>query len=183
MRPCAKRAMLALILCGITSLASAGQQEINRSGRLTATAARKTASRRQAPDTLSPDDGLSIIAAALDSRVHLSRSDCSHLVQSIYVRAGFPYSYARSSDLYVGTEEFVRVTRPQPGDLVVWRGHVGIVVNPAQHVFFSAMRASAGIDAYDAPYWKRRGQVRFYRYLKRGGTKSQNRLVLTDQDK
>jgi hypothetical protein len=58
------------------------------------------------------------------------------------------------------------VTRPQAGDLVVWRGHAGIVVDPVQHVFFSAMRSGLGIDTYDAPYWKERGRVRFYRYIK-----------------
>ena len=180
MRSCAKRLMLALVVCRIASLLSSAQQEIGGYKNLNAIAARENA--RQAP-TLSPDDGLLIIAAALDSRIHLTKSDCSHLVHAIYVRAGFPYSYVRSSDLYVGTDEFQRVTRPQPGDVVVWRGHVGIVVNPAQHIFFSAMRAGAGIDDYDAPYWTRRGQVRFYRYIKQGGTKSQNRLLFTDQDK
>jgi cell wall-associated NlpC family hydrolase len=114
---------------------------------------------------LTADDGLSVIAAALDGRIHLTaKRDCSHLVHAIYVRAGFPYTYMRSSDLYIGTNEFQRVTDPQPGDLVVWRGHVGIVVHPVQHIFFSAMRSGLGIDSYDAPYWKRRGQPRFYRY-------------------
>jgi len=116
---------------------------------------------------LTPDDGLAVIAAALDSRVHLDHEpDCSHLVHAIYTRAGFPYSYAPSSDLYAGTHEFQRVNRPQAGDLVVWRGHAGIVVNPAQHVFFSALRSGFGTDAYDAPYWKERGRVRFFRYIK-----------------
>jgi len=78
----------------------------------------------------------------------------------------FPYKYAPSSDLYKGISEFQRVTHLQAGDLAVWRGHVGIVVNPAQHVFFSAMRSGLGTDTYDAPYWKQRGQVRFYRYIK-----------------
>ena len=45
-------------------------------------------------------------------------------------------------------------------------GHVGIVVNPAQRVFFSRLRSGPGVDAYDADYWKERGQVRFYRYIK-----------------
>jgi hypothetical protein len=43
---------------------------------------------------------------------------------------------------------------------------VGIVVNPAQHVFFSRLSSGPGIDAYNAPYWKDRGQARFYRYVK-----------------
>ena len=30
------------------------------------------------------------------------------------------------------------------------------------------MRSGPGIDAFDAPYWKRREPARFYRYVKRG---------------
>ena len=127
----------------------------------------ESASRRPATAGLSPDDGLAVIAAALDSRVQASRPrDCSHLVHAIYVRAGFPYSYASSSDLYDGSDDFQRVSRPQPGDLVAWPGHVGIVVNPAQRVFFSRLGRGPGVDAYDAQYWKERGQARFYRYIK-----------------
>jgi cell wall-associated NlpC family hydrolase len=130
-------------------------------------ARRENASRRPATAGLSPDDGLSVIAAALDSRVQASRQrDCSHLVHAIYVQAGFPYSYASSSDLYAGSDDFQRVSHPQPGDLVAWPGHVGIVVSPAQRVFFSRLRRGPGIDAYDAQYWKQRGQARFYRYIK-----------------
>jgi len=117
--------------------------------------------------TLTPDDGLAVISAALDSKVRrYSGHDCSHLVHAIYERAGFPYAYADSDDLYVGVEGFQRVTHPQPGDLVVWRGHAGIVVRPSRHVFFSFMSAGPGIDNYEAPYWVGRGQPRFYRYVK-----------------
>jgi cell wall-associated NlpC family hydrolase len=129
-------------------------------------------SRRAAPVALSRDDGLSVISAALDARVQVTRQrDCSHLVHAIYLQAGFPYPYASSSDLYDGADDFQRVTRPQPGDLVVWPGHVGIVVNPTQRVFFSKLRHGPGIDAYDAQYWKERGQVRFYRYIKSSPTR------------
>jgi len=118
------------------------------------------------PALLTDEDGLSIISAALDLRVSRSaRQDCSHLVHAIYERAGFSYPYARSSDLYNGIEGFQQVDQPQPGDLVVWRGHVGIVVNPAQHAFFSSMRSRLGVDDYGAPYWKKRGRARFYRYI------------------
>jgi hypothetical protein len=87
-----------------------------------------------------------------------------------------------SSGLYDGTSEFQQVARAQPGDLVVWRGHVGIVVNPAKHAFFSALRSGPGIDTYDAPYWKQRGQMRFYRYIKRrAGRDASNDFVLTRQ--
>jgi len=118
------------------------------------------------PATLTKQAGLSIVSVARDS--HLRRgagNDCSHLVHTIYQRAGFSYPYADSSDLYRGTPYFLRVKHPQPGDLVVWPGHVGIIVSPAHHTFFSALSHGPGTAEYDARYWKRRGPARFYRYI------------------
>ena len=92
--------------------------------------------------------------------------DCSHFVHGIYERAGLPYEYASSSELYVGTDEFRRVANPQPGDLAVWRGHAGIVVNPVQHSFFSVLRSGPGLASYDSPYWGQRGKPHFFRYVK-----------------
>jgi hypothetical protein len=118
------------------------------------------------PAALTSDDRLSVIAAALDSRLRpSSQRDCSHFVHTVYERAGLPYKYASSSDLYAGVEEFQRVVQPQSGDLVVWRGHVGIVIQPSRHIFFSLMRGGPGIDDYEATYWKSRGRPRFYSYL------------------
>ena len=57
---------------------------------------------------LNPSEGLSVLGAALESRGR-SRSDCSHLVHTIYRRAGFPYSYVSSSDLYAGVDEFQQI--------------------------------------------------------------------------
>ena len=120
-----------------------------------------------APRPLNFSEGLAILGAALDSRKRgNSSSDCSHLVQAIYERAGFPYSYVNSAGLYAGIDEFRQVASPQPGDLAVWRGHVGIVVNPVQHSFFSLLRSGRGVEAYDSPYWKKRGRLRFFRYVK-----------------
>jgi hypothetical protein len=166
-----KRAIALLVLCGLAPCLSSAQQPRKSASALTIsrTSEEPENSGRASGHsrTLTPDDGLAVIAAALDSRTHLNREpDCSHLVHAIYSRAGFPYSYAPSSDLYAGTHEFQRVSHPQAGDLVVWQGHAGIVVNPAQHVFFSALGSGLGTDAYDAPYWKERGRVRFYRYIK-----------------
>lgn len=122
---------------------------------------------KKADRTLTADDGLSVIAAALDSKGRLrAERDCSHLVHAIYERAGFAYNYASSDDLYDGIEGFQRVTKPQPGDLIVWQGHVGIVVRPSRHIFFSFMSSGPGTDDYKAPYWVGRGRARFYRYVK-----------------
>lgn len=117
---------------------------------------------------LTSDDRLSLLAAALDAHVQgESEPDCSHLVHTIYVAAGFPYDYVPSSDLYAGAVNFQRVKSPLPGDLVVWRGHVGIVIKPSRHTFFSYLSSGPGTDNYEAAYWKQRGRPRFYRYVKR----------------
>jgi NlpC/P60 family protein len=91
--------------------------------------------------------------------------DCSHLVHTLYQQAGYPYTYASSMDLYRGTSHFLRVRFAQPGDLIVWRGHVGIVVNPREHSFFSSVTSGARLQNYDSPYWHARGHARFFRYL------------------
>jgi len=117
--------------------------------------------------TLSKNDRSSVIAVALSTKTarHTGR-DCSHLVHSIYQRAGFPYEYADSEDLYDGVDGFRRVFHPQPADLVVWHGHVGIVIRPSGHEFFSMLSTGPGVDDYLSRYWKGRGQPRFYRYVK-----------------
>ena len=166
MRIAPKPAMVALF-CGI-ALCTIGAQQ-SRSNETSGTRRQWSNANygRKTERTLSPDDGLSVIAAALDPKVRrYSGRDCSHLVHAIYERAGFPYAYADSSDLYVGVEGFQRVSLPQPGDLVVWRGHVGIVIRPSRHVFFSYLRSGPGVDDYEAPYWTSRGRPRFYRYVK-----------------
>jgi hypothetical protein len=116
---------------------------------------------------LTRNEGLAILDVALDSRHHAEFAfDCSHFVHGIYERAGLPYEYASSSELYAGIDEFRRVANPQPGDLAVWRGHAGIVVNPVQHSFFSVLRSGPGLASYDSPYWKQRGRPHFFRYVK-----------------
>jgi cell wall-associated NlpC family hydrolase len=151
---------LALCLCGTPLPAPA--QTRDSSG-----AMRVQMSRQNAVHTLSRSDGMDVVTVALDERVRIGRNrDCSHLVHAVYEQAGFSYPYTSSTDLYRGTEDFRRVKKPQPGDLVVWPGHVGIVVNPARREFYSFLRHGPGIDEYDAQYWKQRGPVRFYRYIK-----------------
>lgn len=117
--------------------------------------------------TLSKNDRSSVIAVALHTKTtRRPGRDCSHLVHAIYQRAGFPYDYADSEDLYDGVTGFRRVLHPQPADLVVWRGHVGIVIHPSGHEFFSMLRTGPGVDDYLSRYWRGRGQPRFYRYVK-----------------
>ena len=91
--------------------------------------------------------------------------DCSHLVHKLYAQAGHPYPYASSLDLYRGTGPFLRVRYAHPGDLVVWRGHAGIVVNPREHSFFSTTSSGARLENYRSAYWRGRGYPHFFRYL------------------
>jgi cell wall-associated NlpC family hydrolase len=168
--PTPAKPVIATLFCGLALSVSvcSAQQAPGHAGTSSATAPSASGHRgRSANRTLSPDDGLGVISAALDPKVRrYAGHDCSHLVHAIYERAGFPYAYASSDDLYAGVQRFQRVWHPQPGDLIVWSGHVGIVVRPSRHVFFSFTSAGPGIDNYDAPYWVSRGQARFYRYVK-----------------
>src|SRR5215470_14827685 len=91
--------------------------------------------------------------------------DCSHLVHTLYEQAGYAYPYTSSLDLYRGTAQFWRVRYAHPGDLIVWRGHVGIVLDPEQHSFFSSVTSGARIQNYGSPYWRARGYPHFFRYL------------------
>src|ERR1700722_1484369 len=94
-----------------------------------------------------------------------SETDCSHLVHEVCEQAGFPYDYVSSRELYIGSTNFTRVRAPQAGDLVVWRGHVGIVIDPQEHSFFSSVRSGPDTQFYDSPYWRSRGIARFFRYM------------------
>lgn len=92
--------------------------------------------------------------------------DCSHLVHYLYQRSGLDYDYANSISLYKGeVEGFRRVIHPRAGDVIVWRGHVGIVVDPEEHTFISALRTGVKVSSYVSNYWKGRGVPRFFRYV------------------
>jgi NlpC/P60 family protein len=115
---------------------------------------------------VSAEEGRKIAASALrqDEPV-LATKDCSHLVHQVYSIAGYEYPYASSFDLYAGHGSFRRVRHAQAGDLVTWPGHVGIVLNPRQHSFYSLVRSGLQAEDYLAPYWRSRGIPRFYRYI------------------
>ena len=151
MRPASKLGFVALLLCGTLTVA--------------ATAARNAAAATNVGGLLSADQGAMLVDYALQAGARLTRKpDCSHLVHIIYSRAGLNYSYQPSRALYAGVEDFERVTRPQAGDLIVWRGHVGIVVSPREKTFFSSVRSGIITESWTAHQWLRRGRPRFLRY-------------------
>ncbi|HKT23615.1 MAG TPA: hypothetical protein VJQ59_06820 [Candidatus Sulfotelmatobacter sp.] len=115
-------------------------------------------------------EGAAIIENARENTSQIDpEEDCSHLVHDLYDLAGLHYTYAPSMDLYRGVDSFERVRTPQPGDLIVWRGHVGLVVDPSQHSFYSSLSTGPKVDTYNSPAWRRRGPVRFFRYLVHAG--------------
>ena len=123
---------------------------------------------------LSSEEGRAIVDAARDQDQQArGAQDCSHLVHQTYLDAGFEYPYASSFELYAGSENFERVRHPQPGDLIVWPGHVGIVLEPLEHSFYSLVSTGLQAQNYQGPYWKSRGRPRFYRY------KVENAEILT----
>jgi hypothetical protein len=93
-------------------------------------------------------------------------------MHQIFTAAGLDYPYANSFDLYLGVAQFRRVKNAQPGDLIVWRGHVGLVVDPEGRSFYSPLGSGIQTDEYDSRYWRKRGQPRFYRYLTAGSDKT-----------
>jgi hypothetical protein len=128
---------------------------------------RATSAEAPGPRPIARAEGREILAT-IPSVVDVqseSETDCSHLVHDVYERAGFAYDYVGSRELYVGSANFTRVRVPQAGDLVVWRGHAGIVIDPNEHSFFSFVRSGPGTQFYDSPYWRSRGIARFFRYV------------------
>ena len=119
------------------------------------------------PRLLTLEEGRSIVSMAWQQeQMEAGMRDCSHFVHQIYENAGFEYAYASSFEIYAGNQNFVRVRYPHPGDLIAWPGHVGIVVDPLQHSFYSLVRTGLEAQDYRSAYWRSRGIPRFYRYKK-----------------
>jgi hypothetical protein len=145
-----------LAVCLLTASAALGQN------------IRPTSAVAPGPRPIAKTEGRKILASipAVTADVGSeSETDCSHLVHEVYERAGFVYDYVSSHELYIGSTNFRRVRVPQAGDLVVWRGHVGIVIDPKEHSFFSSVRSGPDTQFYDSPYWRSRGIARFFRYV------------------
>jgi cell wall-associated NlpC family hydrolase len=178
MRYPAQSGPMFLLFC-LVVLPAAGQEE--RAAANVATAINRSDANLQRSNVrlLTRAQGLSIAHVAMNSRPPVrTRYDCSHFVHGTYEKAGFRYGYASSSQLYAGVPEFRRVVSPQPGDLAVWPGHAGIVINPAQHSFLSVLHAGPGVDRYDSRYWQRRGRPRFLRYVRRNSAATPRNTVM-----
>jgi NlpC/P60 family protein len=137
---------------------------------LGATLAAQTASARprddEMPQLLSRDQGQALADFALRYSAGVRpKPDCSHLVHMLYSRAGLNYPYEGSRVLHRGVPDFERVKTPQPGDLAVWLGHMGIVVSPEDKTFLSSVRSGIMTESWTNDYWSARGRPRFFRYI------------------
>lgn len=148
---------VSLIVCGTTRLARA-QDEIRPS--LT-----KFSASVDSLDLFEVRPDAKSLLLLIGQQIHDTELDCSHFVQYLYQQAGLYYEYAPSRTLYDGMDGFKRVGHPKAGDLIVWRGHVGVVVDPDEATFLSALNTGVKVSSYQSHYWQRRGRPHFLRYV------------------
>ncbi|HMD15342.1 MAG TPA: NlpC/P60 family protein [Terriglobales bacterium] len=110
-------------------------------------------------------EGAALVDRALEYSASSPRLDCSHLVHEVLTTTGLAYPYATSNEIFAGIPQFRRVRSAQPGDLIVWPGHVGLVVDTERSEFLSSKGSGIGTDNYSSEYWQTRGRPRFYRYV------------------
>lgn len=85
-------------------------------------------------------------------------TDCSHFVYEIYKRAGLPFSFKPTAELGNAREfDILPEDEAKPGDLMLFRGHVGIVDESGKII--SALRTrrrrrKSSIAAIDRRYFK-----------------------------
>jgi len=91
--------------------------------------------------------------------------DCSHFVYQVYRAAGLDYGYATTSAI-AGSSKFKSTTTPRKGDLVLWSGHMGIVLDPIEGSFMGAQSEGVGKSNYKTnSYWKNRAGLSFYAWV------------------
>lgn len=92
-------------------------------------------------------------------------TDCSHFVHQVYSMAGFPYQY-QSSRHFSRAEEFepIPVREAKPGDLVLFRNHIGILSKNYQIISATRQRRSIQeLEVHAFPRLKKSAQVFRYR--------------------
>jgi NlpC/P60 family protein len=131
---------------------------------LVVTTPRSRADQSSSPSTANSGTAPNLLVQ-LGSNLRRRKLDCSHFVHALYQRMGFAYQYATSRRLYKGFPGFARTNNPSPGDLVVWRGHVGIVLQPKQHTFLSSLNSGIKVSSYASRYWAKKGEFRFLQFV------------------
>src|SRR5437899_5104676 len=114
---------------------------------------------------LNVEEGRTIAEAARDqAQPRRGGGDGSDPVHQGDLDAGVEYPDASAFELYSGDENLERVRHPQPGEVIVWPGHVGIVLEPLARSFYSLVSTGPEAQNYEGPYWQSRARPRFYRY-------------------
>ena len=161
LRPSTPAALLilfvSLIFCGMAKPAMAQDE--------TQPSFTKLSASMESPDLPQNQPDPKSLLLMIGQQIHETELDCSHFVQYLYEQAGLYYGYAPSRTLYDGMDGFKRVAHPRPGDLIVWRGHVGVVVDPDEATFLSALRSGVKVSSYQSHYWLRRGRPHFLHYV------------------
>jgi cell wall-associated NlpC family hydrolase len=148
---------VSLIFCGMAKPAMAQDE--------TQPSFTKSSASMESPDLPQNQPDPKSLLLMIGRQIHETELDCSHFVQYLSEQAGLYYGYAPSRTLYDGMDGFKRVAHPKPGDLIVWRGHVGVVVDPDEATFLSALRSGVKVSSYQSHYWLRRGKPHFLHYV------------------
>jgi hypothetical protein len=79
-------------------------------------------------------------------------TDCSHFVHFVFKEAGFPYHYRSSKDFPLAQEfEPISPRNALPGDVVLYRGHIGIISE--NYKVISATKNRKSIQELDAQFF------------------------------
>jgi ferredoxin len=94
--------------------------------------------------------------------------DCSHLVWQIYWENDLYYDYEPTAYFYL-SDEFIEVTNPQDGDVIVWPGHhMGIYIeNPPTPGYNIYGATKYGVQYGRISWWsidEGLGKPTYYRY-------------------
>jgi cell wall-associated NlpC family hydrolase len=102
--------------------------------------------------------------------------DCSHFVYQVFNGARQRVASAanmpepqimeyRSTSTIEASNVFIAVNTPQPTDLVMWDGHVGIVIDPTAGTFIGAQTSTGVAESnYLTGFWKNKGVKKFLRF-------------------
>lgn len=61
-------------------------------------------------------------------------------------------------------------------------GHVGIVIDPAQHTFVSALRSGVQTSCYLSRYWEHAGRPRFFHFALSNKKASEDEMAMALTD-
>jgi cell wall-associated NlpC family hydrolase len=100
--------------------------------------------------------------------------DCSHFVYQVLnearKRVAMPgpapqlVDY-RSTGTMIASNLFFPIKTPEGADLVLWDGHVAILLDPGSKTFIGAQSSGVGQDNYASPYWANRSGLQFVRFV------------------